>query len=311
MSEPDVVSPAVTPGWYPVGPLAAIGIGRAGLPEPDDPRCRTANALLMLHRSAVLAVDDQGMIRLDDGWMRSWAQATRLGQGPSKEGGLAEMVAGRREAALRALSADGSASVVTVTAVPMTALVTGTGGGGIRDVGIELHGTYGWPVLPGSTLKGVARAFARDEAGMSGEEIAAIFGAPPSDDGSPARAGAVTFLDALPGPDGVTVAEHVLTPHTRGYRLDPEGNGEEYPGAGAVPPAEYINPVPVPFLVLFRGSFLIHLVGPEPEVDRAADLFRQAVREIGLGAKTTSGYGYLTEPAVPRAQGQRRKGGQR
>lgn len=310
MATPDVPPPSATPGWYPAGPLAAIGGRRTRLPEPDDPRCRTANALLLLHRSAVLAVDDQGMVRLDDDWMRSWARATRLGQGTQEEDRLAEKVAVRRQAALRALSADGSASVVTVTAVPMTALVTGTGAGGIRNVGIELHGTYGWPVLSGTTLKGVAHAFARDEAGMSGEEMAAIFGAPPSEDGDPARAGAVAFLDALPGPDGVTVAEHVLTPHTRGYRLDPEVDGEESADAGAVPPAEYINPVPVPFLVLSGGSFLIHLVGPEPEVNQAAALFRQAVREIGLGAKTTSGYGYLTEAAVPRTQGPRKKGGQ-
>jgi CRISPR type III-B/RAMP module RAMP protein Cmr6 len=293
---PDRSSADVASGWSPVGSLASIGSARTGLPAPDDPRCRAANALLILHRSAVLAVDNQGTVKLDDDWMRSWARATRLGQGPpSAPSDLAEKVAARRLAALTSLSADVGTSMRTIELEPMAALVTGTGAGGIRDVGIELHGTYGWPVLPGSTLKGVAHAFARDDDGTpddsaaADEEIAAIFGAPPSEDGHPGRAGAVTFLDALPGPGGIMVTEHVLTPHTRGYQLDPDEEGD----AGRIPPAEYINPVPIPFLALSGGSFLIHLIGPEPEVDRAADLLERAVHEIGLGAKTTSGYGYL------------------
>jgi CRISPR type III-B/RAMP module RAMP protein Cmr6 len=276
------------PDWHPVGPLAAVDRNR--LPAPDHPRCQTANALLMLHRSAVLAVGEQpGTVKVDDDWMRSWARATRLGQGPAgDDSGLPAQVRNRRRAALASLATGGGTAVRTVALEPMTALVTGTGAGGIRDVGIELHGTYGWPVLPGSTLKGVAHAYARDSE-LPVPDEAAIFGAPPGDDAS-ARTGAVTFLDALPGPGGIGVAEHVLTPHTRGYRLDPDDDNED----DAVPPAEYINPVPVPFLVLSGGTFLVHLIGPEPEVDRAADLLKQAVRDIGLGAKTTSGYGYLT-----------------
>jgi CRISPR-associated protein Cmr6 len=262
--------------------------------EPDDARYATANALLILHRSAVLSVGEDGKVKLDDDWIRSWARATWLGQKPASatQDTLADKVAARRLAALRALCSDGRTSLVTVTAEPEAALVTGTGAGGIRDVGIALHGTYGWPVLPGSTLKGVAHAFARDEADTPAEEIAAVFGAPPHAD-TPARAGTVIFLDALPGPGRVEVAEHVLTPHARGYRQDPDDVDTE-----PKPPAEYINPVPVPFLVLSRGTFPIHLLGPEPEVGKAAELLAEALSEIGLGAKTTSGYGYFKK-AVP------------
>lgn len=263
---------------------------RDGLKEPGKAP-KDANALLMLHRSAVLKVSDDGKIKLDDDWVRSWACAARLGQDAPDE--LPARVAARRLAALRALSADGRTSVVTVIARPMGAVVTGTGAGGVRNVGIELHGTYGWPVLPGSTLKGVARSFARDEE-LAEQAAAAVFGAPPAED-QPAHAGAVAFLDTLPGPGGVTVAEHVLTPHTRGYRLDTGDSDEDADDdAGPRPPAEYINPVPVPFLVLTDGVFHIHLVGPRPEVDRAAELLAAGLNDIGLGAKTTSGYGYFT-----------------
>jgi CRISPR type III-B/RAMP module RAMP protein Cmr6 len=264
-----------------------------------DKDTKDANALLVLHRSAVLA-RDRGNLKLDDEWVRSWARATRLGQGTGA--GVPAHVAARRVAALKSLCETEGISVVTVVATPMGAVVTGTGAGGIRNVGIELHGTYGWPVLPGSTLKGVAHSYARDEAEtpegtpVPGETVAGIFGAPPTDD-TPARAGAVAFLDALPGPDGITVAEHVLTPHARGYRLD-VGDGEEGDDSGPRPPAEYINPVPIPFLALTTGTFHIHLIGPQPEVGQAARLLADGLAEIGLGAKTTSGYGYFDAEIV-------------
>jgi CRISPR type III-B/RAMP module RAMP protein Cmr6 len=278
-----------------IGALARVRERQGTLPKPEDAD-PSANALLMLHRSAVLKVGADGKITLDDAWVRSWARASRLGQGTpgAEQDGLAARVAARRRAALRSLCADGRTSVMTVIAKPMGAVVTGTGAGGIRDVGIELHGTYGWPVLPGSTLKGVAHSFARDEAQTPRDVADAVFGAPPGDD-EPARAGAVAFLDALPGP-GVTVAEHVLTPHTRGYRLDPDdpdNPGDPDSGSAPRPPAEYINPVPIPFLVLTGEVFHIHLAGPRPEVGQAADLLAEALGEIGLGAKTTSGYGYF------------------
>src|SRR5690242_5097496 len=63
-----------------LGPLATLG-GHP-LPKPDDQVYWSPNALLILNRSAVLAVDDQGAVTLDDGWIRSWACKTRLGQGP-------------------------------------------------------------------------------------------------------------------------------------------------------------------------------------------------------------------------------------
>jgi CRISPR type III-B/RAMP module RAMP protein Cmr6 len=273
------------------GVLSGLRNARGVLQTPDKAPS-DANALQVLHRSVVLRVGDDGRIKLDDDWIRAWARVSKLGQETGDD--LPARVAARRRAALRAVTASGQFSVVTVIVRPMGAVVTGTGAGGIRNVGIELHGTYGWPVLSGSTLKGVAHAFARDEAETPENITAAVFGAAPrGDNGEPARAGAVTFLDTLPGPGGVAVAEHVLTPHTRGYRL---GGDEDVAGADAgspKPPGEYINPVPIPFLVLAEGVFHIHLLGPEPEVGQAAGLLADALSEIGLGAKTTSGYGYF------------------
>jgi CRISPR/Cas system CMR subunit Cmr6 (Cas7 group RAMP superfamily) len=276
-----------------VGVLASLRNAPGMLQAPDNAP-RDANALEVLHRSAVLQVSEDGRTKLDDGWIRAWARASRLGQETRDD--LPAQVAARRRAALRALAASGTVSVVTLVVRPMGAVVTGTGAGGIRNVGIDLHGTYGWPVLPGTALKGVAHSFARDETDIPADMIAAVFGTAPSggDDGGTARAGAVTFLDTLPGPGGVAVDEHVLSPHTRGYRTG--GNDDDQDadaGSGPKPPGEYINPVPIPFLVLTGGVFHIHLVGPQPEVGQAAALLKEGLSEIGLGAKTTSGYGYF------------------
>jgi CRISPR-associated protein Cmr6 len=284
-----------------IGAIAAQWTAGGALKEPEK-AIRDTNALLVLHRSAVLRLEN-GTLKLDDDWVRSWARASRLGQ--DTPDALALHVAARRRAALRALRADGRTSVVTVIAKPMGAVVTGTGAGGIRNVGIELHGTYGWPVLPGTTLKGAAHSFARDEAGTAPETMAAVFGAPPTDH-EPARAGRVTFLDTLPGP-GVKVAEHVLAPHTRGYRIDAgdaDGEPDGDAGEGPKPPAEYINPVPIPFLVLTEGDFCIHLIGPQPEVTQAAELLKDALQETGLGAKATSGYGYFEVEGIAQGEAQ-------
>lgn len=276
-----------------LGALAGQRVG-SGLKDPGKAP-KDANALLMLHRSVVITVGDNGKIKLDDDWVRSWACASRLGQDAPDN--LPAHVAARRRAALRSLSNDSQATVVTVIATPMGAAVTGTGAAGVRNVGIELHGTYGWPVLPGTTLKGVTRSFARDEEDLTEGTVETIFGAPPADDET-AQAGSVTFLDTLPGPGGVTVAEHVLTPHTRGYRLS-VGDEDTDEVAGPRAPAEYINPVPIPFLVLTNGAFHIHLTGPQPQVGQAAELLAAALSDTGLGAKTTSGYGYFETEIVP------------
>jgi CRISPR type III-B/RAMP module RAMP protein Cmr6 len=311
--------------WKVIGPLS----GRLTVTDEDgQPRFRRpgtrgndgrtgverANARLILHRTAVLEVlSDQGtggerLGDLDDAPVRAWAVDTGLGQRGGGE--MWSMLAARRARALESLAAATGATVREATLAPQGAMITGTGAGGIRDVGIELHGTYGVPVIPGSTLKGVAAAYAR-WAGVPDDAQALIFGCPStsagpvtSENADAARAGrqpgrprsvpgSVLFLDALPGPAGVTVAEHVLTPHARAYHAGrPAADRGERP-----PPAEYLNPVPIAFLVVDGGTFTAHLVGPEAAVTEAARLLAAAVDDIGVGAKTSAGYGYLD--AVP------------
>jgi CRISPR-associated protein Cmr6 len=227
----------------------------------------TANALLILNRCAIVAPDNT----LDDAPIRSWAIRTSLG----RDSQLLTAVSRRRVAALASLKRF-TLGVAYLKLTPESALLTGSASGGVRDVGIALHGTYGWPVLPGSTLKGTTREYARQLA----EHHDALFGV-----GAPeARVGSVMFLDAMPSRFGVKIAEHVLTPHAGPYYREEKHK---------TPPAEYHNPVPIPFLAVEGGSFVIALVGEPEAVKTAARLLTEAAAELGVGAKTAAGYGYL------------------
>jgi CRISPR type III-B/RAMP module RAMP protein Cmr6 len=89
----------------------------------------------------------------------------------------------------------------------------------------------------------------------------------------------------------------VLTPHVQPYYRD---TSRDAATGNAAPPAEWHNPVPVGFLTVCGGSFAVDLAGPVAgDVRDAARWFRCAVDELGVGAKTAAGYGYLTVADAP------------
>jgi CRISPR-associated protein Cmr6 len=167
----------------------------------------------------------------------------------------------------------------------MGPVIVGISEAGVHDAGMSLHGTYGWPILRGATLKGVAHAYARDEECMAAAERAAIFGSPRPGGDEDAAVGGAMFLDALPRRP-IRVGLDVLTPHAQPYYRKLE------------PPAEYAQPIPVPFLVVTGGEWLAFLAGEPDPVRQAARLLAAAVAEIGVGAKTAAGYGYLRGEAI-------------
>lgn len=61
-----------------------------------------------------------------------------------------------------------------------------------------------------------------------------------------------------------------------------------------MPPAEYHNPVPLTFLTV-RGAYAVDLCGKnDKDVRLAAGWLERAGDELGAGAKTAAGYGYLS-----------------
>jgi CRISPR-associated protein Cmr6 len=162
------------------------------------------------------------------------------------------------------------------------------------ETGIFLHHSYGVPYIPGSSLKGVAAAYAAnylDKPWQPGSDAyETLFGATKS-------AGYVNFLDALPEPEKWEFLPDVITVHHPDYY----GGEREPMAAGAakpdiVPPADWDSPTLISFLAA-RGRFLIALLpspGAELWADMAYRILKDALREIGVGGKTSSGYGRMT-----------------
>ncbi len=161
-------------------------------------------------------------------------------------------------------------------------VVVGLGAESVLETSIRLHRIYGFPIIPGSALKGLARSYAELVEGKNETDatFAAVFGKSPPD----ASAGKVIFFDAVPAnPTNLKLDLDVMNPHYSQY----------YQG-GNTPPADYLNPVPVFFLAIAPGSeFLFAVASKDAVLAQQAQTWLQAgLREMGIGAKTTAGYGY-------------------
>ncbi|WP_017622012.1 type III-B CRISPR module RAMP protein Cmr6 [Nocardiopsis chromatogenes] len=301
--------------------------GKEGHPYPvlmdgGDKVDKSANALVLLQRLAFEKEDGDQRLKVAEarGLLNEWAADSWLRKGHAEllTGALARRHAfverwRTREKPRRYAERLGL--------VPEWRIVTGLGlQYGELENGLAMHGTYGWPVIPASTLKGVAVEGARIvENELKAEErtelipvlhekVRRILGdprpgqAPAADGEGPQGRGSVRFLDALPGEKGVKVYNDVITPHQQPYYTDTMP-GEGGPAAPR-PPAEHHNPVPVPFLSV-SGTFHVDLLGDDEEDLRtAAEWLERAGDESGIGGRTTAGYGYFTcRPAPAPAAG--------
>ncbi|MBE3518905.1 MAG: type III-B CRISPR module RAMP protein Cmr6 [Firmicutes bacterium] len=168
----------------------------------------------------------------------------------------------------------------------MGRMIVGLGNESVLETSVTLHRVFGVPYIPGTALKGVTARFVReylqDEWQPSGQRsdqhcvgpYEVVFG-------DTDTAGYVTFFDAMPLPDSRLLYSDVVTVHHK-----------DYYGDGGKPPADWDNPNPVPFLSA-TGRYLLALAGPPRWVDATFDLMTQALKHIGVGAKTSSGYGKL------------------
>lgn len=171
-------------------------------------------------------------------------------------------------------------------------LIAGLGGQSTLETGITLHHTYGTPVIPGTSLKGLASHYCEEVWGVTDARFKKgdkfhheIFG--DQDD-----AGFVTFHDAWIAPESLKkdsgLVLDVMTPHHREY----------YGKAG--PPTDFDDPNPVSFLSV-TGRFLLIVscggITPDANSKRwaelALELLLAAAADWGVGGKTNSGYGRL------------------
>ena len=188
-------------------------------------------------------------------------------------------------------------------------LIAGLGGSNVLETGLTLNPLYGAPMIPGSSLKGLAAHYcsmmwgAGDERFRSpaldartrptrraGAIYEVLFGkVPMTGKEEDAEAGYLRFYDAwlLPASLPNSLCLDVMTPHHSGYYT-----GEEAP-------TDFDDPNPVTFLSV-RGSFEVRVgcEDPDPEVrkkweDLALRILGEAFERCGAGGKTRSGYGRM------------------
>ncbi|HLH60324.1 MAG TPA: type III-B CRISPR module RAMP protein Cmr6 [Ktedonobacteraceae bacterium] len=168
-----------------------------------------------------------------------------------------------------------------------TRMIVGLGDESVLETSVTLHKTYGVPYIPGSALKGLAASYARQrltEDWQKGREAyQVIFG-------DPDEAGYITFFDALyipePGTKKRVLYPDVISTHHQKYYQN-----------FAQTPADWDDPIPIPFLTA-TGDYMIALAAPELNerdawIEKTFTILKYALADMGIGAKTSSGYGRL------------------
>lgn len=152
----------------------------------------------------------------------------------------------------------------------------------LENATIALNRTYGFPYLPGQSLKGLVRAYASLIAlSEQPEVINRLFGEQKGQ-------GTVVFFDAIPLlPPSLEL--DILTPHFPNWY-----NGRKNA-------SDNQQPTPVAFLTVGASNQFLFAVGPTSapnpsdldlkDTKLALDLLRLALDELGAGAKTSAGYG--------------------
>ncbi|MBI3799809.1 MAG: type III-B CRISPR module RAMP protein Cmr6 [Deltaproteobacteria bacterium] len=169
--------------------------------------------------------------------------------------------------------------------------IAGLGRKGPLEAGFTFH-RYGFPMLPGSSVKGIARAYAWlvEERRESDPDFLTIFGRAPQkgEDESVAQSGRAVFFDAIPARLPKLELD-IMNPHYPKYYQ------------GKEPPTDSQSPIPVYFLTVAPNAefrFAVGWRGPlDDETHRLRNLAKDwligGLTELGAGAKTSAGYGYF------------------
>lgn len=182
-----------------------------------------------------------------------------------------QAVAKRHKAMLADYQACGY-HVAALKTSPDWRVVIGLGSASVLETGLTTHRVYGFPYLPGSSVKGLARAYATLVGEAQAADLLAVFG-------DTTQAGQVIFFDAIPLK--LTLELDIMNPHVADYY---QGNS---------PPADYLSPTPIYFLTIGNQSeFHFAMAGRDAGlVEQAREWLCGALVELGAGGKTTAGYG--------------------
>lgn len=162
----------------------------------------------------------------------------------------------------------------------ISGLCIGMGRDSAIENGITLEKNLGIPIIPSSSIKGVVRSYVTLYGSKADiEKIDVYFG---SDDDQNPKAGEVDFLDAY------------MINGSNAYKVDIINNHfSDYYQKEDVPPNDWFNPIPVYFLTVSEGkTFEFTILGKDEKIIAdVQNLIEKAFKEIGVGGKTSVGYG--------------------
>lgn len=188
---------------------------------------------------------------------------------------------------LRSRTAAGPAFRRVLVASSLVPTMCGMGERTPGENGLSLHPVYGVPYLPGTSLKGILRAWVMSqdwgpEWKEGGRHFRILFG----EGGHNGEAAGVDLLDALPLPGCAMFTLDVLTPHFADYYQD---------NTGRQAPLGWGGPIPVQFLAAAKGvRYRVVVEGDPAWIDKAAEWLSIALAERGIGAKSRAGYGHFS-----------------
>ena len=177
--------------------------------------------------------------------------------------------------------------------------VTGMGNPHPVENGFSWHPTLAVPYLAGSAVKGLVRAWVEmndDELSETAkkERLKAWFGTADKKDVAE-QSGAFIFFDAVPYERPHLIGD-IMTPHMGEWYAKGD-NGRL--NSDSIP-ADWHEPVPVHFLAVKKTKFIFSIAARNKatdttELDAVFLALKNALEWLGSGAKTATGYGYMTE----------------
>lgn len=176
--------------------------------------------------------------------------------------------------------------------------VTGLGSPHPVENSLLFHPTLAVPYLPGSSVKGLVRAWLEQQ--FADQPAAGLFhrlfgseNKDPDQCKADSQAGEVIFFDALPIKP-VELVLDTMTPHMGGWY---EKGGTADASKAANQPADWHDPIPVPFLVAKEVVLQFGFAPRKPSADSqlllkiVSKALHDALSYAGAGAKTAAGYG--------------------
>lgn len=231
----------------------------------------------------------------------------RIGDNNAKHGEIDAVVDCQRKNGQKPVSLPLPPGGVRFPARLKSRLIVNQAGGILENAGMCLHPHFGYPYIPGSAVKGIARHAAwcewheakEPEKECIAKDIARVFGYPTNDKGLDAyleergcdakRGGCISFWAAEPDGKAGLVTDIVNCHHMKYYGSD------DNPPAVATDD-EAPNPQFFP-AVEKDGTFVFTLVpvrdAGETELALAKKWLIQTITENGVGAKTSAGYGWF------------------